>query len=232
MMREPNRKHRLLFWWGALLIALIIVAFSYERLGEIFSIEGLRSYSSQIRSFIDEHYALSLLLYTVIYVVDNICALPLASGLTVAAGYFYGAWIAFFATLLALTIGATAAFYLSRYFIGSYIHQKYGVRLRRFNQLCDQYGTYFLLAVRLTIFIPFVLVNVLAGLTVIPIKKFVWTTFVGMIPATLFFAFSGAQFYQLQSIGDLFTWKVMALFSLLLCILLLPLVLNRRGLGF
>lgn len=231
-MRETTKTNHRLRRWALILIAILFSFLLYDQLSHFFTIARIRSYSAPIKVFIEKNYALSLVIYVFLYIIDNVLALPLAAALTITAGYFYGPMVAFLITSLALTVGATIAFYTSRYLVGSLIQQRYGQRLDRFNELCTRYGTYFLVGVRFIPIIPFALVNILAGLTIIPTRTFIWTTLVGMTPVTLLFSISGAQFNQIQSIGDLVTWKVVALFSLLLCILLLPLVLRRRGLRF
>lgn len=225
-----QKKSRLLLYAGLSIAAIILLFFTFQWITSWFTFDRIRHYHCSISNFIDQHYTLSIALYWLIYVIDNICSLPLAAVLTIVAGYFYGPYVAFGITIVAATCGATAAFLVSRYLAGRIVQRAYQQKLAYFNTLFEKNGAYFLLAVRLVPAIPFVLVNILAGLTLVPLRTFIWTTTIGMVPVTLLFVFSGAHFCSLRSVSDIFTPGVVALFALLVCILLLPLVFRRKTL--
>lgn len=196
---------------------------------DFFALATIKYYEIFLRAFITKNYYYSLALYSIIFIIDNIMALPLASLLTVVAGYFYGTLVAFSVTLTVSTIGASLSFLTSRYVVGSIIQKVYAQRLEKFNKKIESDGAYFLVAVRLIPIIPFVLVNVLSGITTIRLTTFIWTTFFGMIPVTLLFASSGSLFKELISVGQILSWKVVIIFMLMALGALFPLMIKRRN---
>lgn len=185
---------------------------------------GSREYIAQ---FIAKNFILSVFIFFLIYIVDNIFALPIASLLTILAGIFYPPLFAILITLLAATVGASVAFTLSRHFIGKTVQQKYALRLAYFNKLFDQYGVYYLVLVRLIPIIPFVLVNMFAGLTLVSIRTFLITTFFGMIPVTVVLVLSGRELQQAVSLLDLLSGKIIIFLFVLVFLALLPLLLKK-----
>ncbi len=202
---------------------LALLAWQYSFL----FLDFLRSWNGVIGEFIREHYTLSIILFILIYIVDNVLVLPIASLLTMAAGFFYGPSVAIIITTIAATCGATFAFIVARYVVGIRLQRAYEEKLGGFNELFLEYGTIFLLLVRLIPAIPFVMVNVLAGLTIVSLKKFVWTTAVGMLPVTTLLAFSGQEFQSAASWVDLMNTKIILLFVLMVFLLLVPSVLKK-----
>jgi uncharacterized membrane protein YdjX (TVP38/TMEM64 family) len=205
------------------IIALSLVINSF------FSLSTLQDYRETITAFIHRHYALSVTLFVLIYILDNILALPIATALAMSAGFFFGFLPAIVIVLASLAVGATVSFSLSRYFWGTKIQEKYKTDLQRFNAVFDHYGTYYLLAVRLVPIIPFVLVNIVAGLTLVSYPRFLWTTVIGMIPLTILQTLWGDQFQNVRSTWDLLTWQMMLVFCVLLLLALLPILFRRHG---
>ena len=190
-------------------------------------IEFVRGSHNQIASFITHRYALSLVLYVIIFITDNVLALPLASLMTAAAGYFYGPLVAIPLTLGASTCGATLSFLVSRHLVGTHLQRLYQDRLTNFNHWFARWGAYYLLLVRLVPLVPFVMVNVLAGLTTAPLKTFIFTTAVGMIPVTALFTFSGQEFKYISSFSDIFNGKLAFFLIIFLILTLLPFLLKK-----
>lgn len=222
-MKKHSSVHlRLILFFSILGVAALFSSFF---LGDIFV--QLRLLNGRVVDFIEHHYILSLFLFFLIYVVDNVLALPIASILSVGAGFFYGTFIAFCVTMIAATCGATISFLTSRYFVGRHLQQTYAEKFKEFNKNVDVYGTHFLLAVRFIPAVPFVLVNVLAGLTNVPLKTFCWTTFIGMMPVTLLLVVSGRECRHVSSLGELVTIKVVGLFIGLALLTLFPLFLKK-----
>ena len=182
---------------------------------------------AHIADFIASHYALSILLFFLIYIADNILMLPIASLLTLFAGMFFGPLVATIITLCAATIGAMVSFALARYLIGKKMQETYAKELKRFNELMAIYGTYYLFIVRLMPIIPFVMVNILAGLTLVRVKTFVITTFFGLIPVTLLLVFSGQELQHAVTLREVFSGKMILMGIILALLAVLPLLVKK-----
>lgn len=212
-----------------IILVLCCITIASFFLSKLLSLQTLQEYRETITTFVTQHYALSVALFVLIYVLDNILALPIATALAMSAGFFFGFFPAIIIIMLSAALGATVSFSMSRHFWGARVQARYKSDLRKFNAVFDEYGTYYLLAVRLVPIIPFVLVNIVAGLTLVSYPRFLWTTLVGMIPLTVLQALSGEQFQRMKSAWDLISWQVMVVFSLLLLLAILPIILRRAG---
>lgn len=183
-----------------------------------------------IAAFIAVHYLLSIILFFLIYIADNILMLPIASALTLFAGMFYSPLVATVMTLCAATLGSMVSFLLARYFIGKKLQRRYAKELVNFNELVGHYGTYYLVIVRFMPVIPFVLVNILAGLTLVRVKTFVLTTFFGLIPITLLLVFYGRELQHAVTLSDVFSGKMFFMGIILVLLTVLPLLTKRSRL--
>lgn len=181
----------------------------------------------QIANFVKHHHLLSVLFFFIVYVIDNVLMLPIASLLTVMAGMFYGPVEAILVTLCAATIGALVSFFLARYLVGRWLQRVYAAELRRFNELFSLYGTYYLFIVRLIPIIPFVLVNVFAGVTLVRTRVFILTTFFGLLPVTILLVFSGRELQHAVTLSDIFSGRMIFLGIILILMTFLPLLVKK-----
>ena len=120
-----------------------------------------------------------------------------------------------------------AAFLFSRYVAGDWLQGRFSHHLCRFNREVEAHGYLYLLIARLIPLFPFVLVNLLSGLTRVPLRTYLLTTTFGIIPVSLIYAYAGSQLGNISSTRDLFTGREMAALLLLVALALLPLIAKR-----
>lgn len=210
------------YWLIGLVFAVLgIFALATRSLVPTFFAYVLAS-RAYITDFIAAHYALSIALFFAVYIADNIFMLPIASALTLFAGMFYTPLVATIITLFAATIGSLVSFFLARYFIGKKLQKNYATELAHFNDLVTHYGAYYLFIVRFMPIIPFVMVNIFAGLTLVRLKTFILTTFFGLIPITLLLVFSGQELQHVVNVNDIFSGKLFFMGLLLVLLAILP----------
>lgn len=228
MQKKPNKKR---FWFTVIILLLVFfTALQLVVRNGFFTLQNLRYHRELIQSFVNNHYVLSVLIYWSLYVIENVFALPIAAFLNISAGYFYGTIPATIFTVIAATSGALISFSMARFLLGDYIQVVYKERLAKFNKEFEQHGVYYLLTVRFFPFIPFVLVNMFAGLTLVPVSTFVWTTAVGMTPLAVMHALAGNQLQTIESVHDILSWQMIVILGLLAVLTFLPLMLKKRGL--
>lgn len=234
----PNKSRMFRFYvflrkhWKKLSLILLAAALAGSAsffLIKMMSVRTLCTYRASIDGFVAQHYAVAIALFIACFIANNIVLLPLASVLTVAAGFFFGAIPGIPIAMIAEIAGATTAFALSRSLFGARVQKKYALKLGHFNDVFARYGIYFLLAVRLIPAIPFVFINVAAGLTLVRYRTFLWTTVVGMIPITFIQVFAGAQMQTMGCLSDVFSAKIIALLALLLLLALSPVLVKKYG---
>jgi len=140
----------------------------------------------------DRNIVLASVVYAAIYIATVAFSVPGAVWLTLAGGFVFGTVLAAALTVVAATTGATLIFLAARSSLGATLHERAGPWLRRIDDEVQQGEISFLLVMRLIPFIPFFVANLAPALVKVRLGTFVWTTFVGIAPATVVISSAGA----------------------------------------
>jgi uncharacterized membrane protein YdjX (TVP38/TMEM64 family) len=211
-------------------VAAVVVAVRLSGVLDHVTFDALKRHGQALRETAHGHYALAVIVYTVGYALAVALSVPGDIVLSLAGGYLFGIFLGAVYINIGATTGALCAFLFSRYLAGDWLQGRFGPHLDRFNREVKARGYLYLLIVRLIPLFPFVLVNLLSGLTRVPLRTYLWTTSLGIIPVSLIYAYAGSQLGNISSPRDLFTGKEMAALMLLVALALLPLVAKRlRG---
>jgi uncharacterized membrane protein YdjX (TVP38/TMEM64 family) len=210
---------RLMFF--VFVIALILVI-RFTGLTSYLTFENLQAHKEHLQQVVKNYYLFSVLLFIVMYIVVTGLSIPGATILTLAGGFLFGWFLGALYVNMGATIGAVLAFLFSRYLVGTWIHNKYQEKLSRFNHELTQHGSRYLLTLRFIPLFPFFLINILAGLTKIPLKTFIWTTSLGIFPGSLVYSFAGSQLKNIISVKDIFSVKILLAFCMLGLFVLAP----------
>lgn len=214
------------FVFFMLLIAMIVLL-RYSPVGGLLTFENLKGHRENLLTVVHSHYALSVIAFSLGYVLVAALSVPGATVLTLAGGFLFGVAASTLYVNIGATTGASAAFLTARYLLGNSLQEKYPAQLRKFNEELERNGANYLLTVRLVPIFPFFLINFLAGLTKIPFKTFLWTTSLGIIPGTAVYAFAGRQLGNINSPSDILSKRVIIAFGILAAFTVIPAVLKR-----
>ncbi len=209
------------------IIFLFIVFIIYStRVFDCCTISYIKANMNTLQKIISERYFFSVFCYMALYIIASACAMPGSSFFLIAGGVFFGLIPGLLYANIAATVGATILFIASRYFFKSFVQNKYPQQAMRFNRELAAQGYAYLLGVRLIAIFPFFLVNTLSGLTVLPLKTFIWTTSIGILPISFAYVLVGYQLSMSHSLDALFSTPFMVTFGLfgLLRILIVPYV--------
>jgi uncharacterized membrane protein YdjX (TVP38/TMEM64 family) len=218
------RKKQLLL---LVLFILAVILVRSSQFGSAITFENLKQNRETLVSFVGAHYVLSVASFIAVYVLATALSVPGAVILTLAGGFLFGPATSVIYIDIGATAGAACAFLSARYLLGNRLQQKYGGQLAKFNSEMDRNGASYLLTLRLIPVFPFFLINFLAGLTKVPLRTFLWTTSLGIIPGTAVFAFAGQQLGSIDSPADILSKKVIAAFAVLGLFALAPAVWKR-----
>ena len=153
--------------------------------------------------------------YLLVYVLVAALSLPGATVLTLAGGAVFGLLQGTLLVSLGSTLGATAACLLARTLLREPVRRRFGQRLGPIEAGVRRDGAAYLLSLRLVPVVPFFLVNLLMGLTPMPLRSFAVVSQLGMLPATLVYVNAGTQLAQLTSLSGLLSPALLASFALL-----------------
>ena len=137
-----------------------------------------------------------------IYTLVTGFSLPGAAIMTLALGWFFGFGRAFVLVSFASTAGATLAFLISRFLLREWVQTRFRDRLTGFNDALQREGAFYLFTLRLIPVVPFFVINLVMGLTPLPVRTFWWVSQVGMLPGTAVFVYAGSQFPSLQMLAE------------------------------
>lgn len=206
-----------------LLIALAWTAFFWFDLGRYFSFEVLHAQQTRLQMLVGAHPLMSMLIYFGIYVVLATLSLPGAGPLTLAGGAVFGFWIGVPLATASASAGALSALLVSRYLFRDSIQRRFGERMKPINAGLEREGAYYLFTMRLVPVMPYLLINLLMGLTTMSAWRYVWVSALGMIPAEFAYVYAGTQLRDIQRASDILRPGIIAAFATLA---LLPLLLR------
>lgn len=196
---DSPSKSRTSLWKRIAVAALVVVALIglYYGLGldkyadAYVFFSTLNDHRETVLAWVDANIVLAVAGYIIAYAFVVALSLPVASFLTVAAGFVFGFILAPFYTVLAATLGATGIFIVARYFLGSYFLKRAGSVVKRMEKGFKDDAVSYLLVLRLIPIFPFWLVNIAPAFTRVRLWTYIWTTFVGIIPGTAVYAWLG-----------------------------------------
>ncbi len=198
-----------------LAIACAIGAFFAYDLQPYLSFEGLKAGVVEFRHWRDQFPLLTSTGFFLLYVAVTALSLPGAAVMTLAAGALFGLWWGLLLVSFASTIGATLAFLVSRYVLRDVVQLRFGERLQAVDRGIAKDGAFYLFTLRLVPVIPFFVINLVMGLTRLPVKTFYWVSQVGMLAGTLVYVNAGTQLGRIESMSDILSPALLGSFILL-----------------
>ncbi len=214
---------------GVLVFIGIIIIVHHSPLAQYLSFESLKANRDALQAFVQTHSIRAQLIYLLTYIAVTAFALPVTAAMSLIGGFLFGAIRGSILINMGATSGATLAFLGARYLVGNAVNEKYKKQLRTFNENIQNYGAYYLLSLRFLVVVPFFLINILAGFTKVPLLTFIWTTVIGIMPASLIFSYAGKELGTINSVADIFSWQLILAFIGLSVLAFLPLILQRLG---
>jgi len=215
-----------------LIIVTVLLFFRVIGIENYINFQTIKENREYLLNFVTSYYWFSVFIYIVTYIVVAALSVPIAAPLTLIGCFIFGVVPTVLYTNIGATLGAVLAFLIIRYFLGVQIQKAYAKKLIHFNENIERYGANYLLLARFIAIIPFFLVNILAGLTNISFKTFVWTTSLGIIPGSLIYAYAGKNIISIDSTKEIFSSKIILIFIVLILFGLGSLFFQKRSLNF
>ena len=202
----------------ALLVALVIgliAAFWALGLSRYFTLTYLKDSAEGFRALYAGHRALVVLVYFLVYVATTSLSLPGAAVLTIAGGAFFGLLTGTLIVSFASAIGATLACFVSRFLLRDWVQGKFGDKIVKINEGTEREGAFYLFTLRLIPVFPFWIINLVMGLTRIPLRTFYWVSQLGMLPGTIVFVNAGRELAKIDSLRGILSPGLLVSFVLI-----------------
>ena len=204
----------------AFVIILFLIAFQVFDLGQYLTLSYIKESQAKFEALYAEHPAMVIVSYMILYILATSFSLPGAAILTLAGGALFGLLTGTVIVSFASTIGATIACFFSRFLLRDWIQGKFADRIQKVNEGIAKEGAFYLFTLRLLPVFPFWMINILMGLTTMPLFKFYWVSQLGMLPGTLVYVNAGKELAQIDSPGGilspglLFSFVLIGIFPL------------------
>ncbi len=208
-----KKKYKIII--GLMVIVIIgIMIYEHTELGKIITFDNFMKNKEKLHYYVQKNYIGTVIIYILAYAIISF-GIPGAAILALVGGFIFGTTKGTIYINIGATIGATASFLLSRYIIGSWIQSQYKDKIIRINKQIKENGANYFLTARFIPIVPFFLINLLGGLTTIPLRTFIWTTSLGIIPVDIVYAYAGSNIENIHSLNDVLSTKVILTLSLL-----------------
>ncbi|EGF30826.1 Dihydrolipoamide dehydrogenase [Oxalobacteraceae bacterium IMCC9480] len=198
-----------------LLIVAAIIAFFVFDLGRYLSLDELKSRQQALQDAAAASPLASAGIFFLVYTAVTALSFPGAAILTLAAGAIFGLWFGTLIVSFASCAGATLAFLSARFILRDWVIRRFGDKLKSFNEGIARDGALYLFTLRLVPGFPFFLINLLMGLTVMPVRTYYWVSQLGMLAGTLVFVNAGTQLAQITSLKGILSPGLLLSFVLL-----------------
>ena len=196
------------------LLGAFIVIYTQLPPGSL-TLENLQARHQALLLYCQQAPLQSAALYFILYVLVTTLSLPGAALLTLLGGALFGLWPGILLVSFASTLGATLAMLVSRYLLRDWVQHRFAGPMRTVNDGVARDGAFYLFALRLMPLFPFFVVNLLAGVTALGVRRYWWVSQLGMFPGAIVYLNAGHQLGQITSLHDILSPGVVFAFTLL-----------------
>lgn len=192
----PDRLRQARRFAPVLVLALIALVAWRTGLVGLVTPRGLQSHAAMVRAVMSAHPALAAAAFVAGYAILVAACLPVAFVLTLVAGALFGLWEGASLTVAGGLIGALIAYFAARSAAGVQLAQAAGGQGRVARAAEALRGEAFpvILAARLFPFMPFMVINLAAGVACAPLRAYAAATVLGAIPSSVIYAGLGQRF--------------------------------------
>jgi uncharacterized membrane protein YdjX (TVP38/TMEM64 family) len=215
------------------LIAAAFTAIFVLDLQHYFTLDALREHRQTLAAIVDDYGMITLVGFALLYAVMVVVVPPSGTAMTLGGGFLFGTVLAGSAIVVGATLGATLLFLATRTAFGDVLRDRAGPAVAKMEAGFQKNAVSYMLFLRLVPVFPFFVVNIVPALLGVPLRVFVATTAIGIIPGTFIFASLGAGLgsiidEQEPNLGLIFEPQYLLPILGLAFLALLPIVLNRN----
>lgn len=221
-MREVLKRILTTKTMGVAFLALALISLFIWN-DQYLNLHHVLKWQEHMKSWFEESPVGFAFIYFLVFTGVTALCLPGASLMMLACGGCMNFWLCCLLSTGGFAVGALITMMAARYAFRTKIENKHGQRLEQIEKGLNRHAVSYLLSLRLAPIIPFVLLNLLAGLTHIKARTFFWTSFVGMLPGTALYVYAGSQAGQAKNFEDLLSLE---LFLSIAALAILPWIFN------
>lgn len=207
-----------------ILSSLILLAIISVFAMDFITIENIKNNKDLLAGFVETQYFLSVLMFFLSCAIFINSPVPLAALVKLLGGFFFGFYWGTFYNIVATILACLIGFSISRYAFKAVFERKYYQKLKVVEKEIEKNGFYYFLSLRLVMLVPYFLINILAGISRISFRHYLYSTCLGVMPASLIYANAGNKLEQIESIQQVFRADVLLAMVLVVVCLLFPIL--------
>jgi uncharacterized membrane protein YdjX (TVP38/TMEM64 family) len=196
-------------------VLLLIAAFRIFNIGDYLSLSYIKESQERFAVLYRDQRITVTAAYMAIYILVTSLSLPGAAVMTLAGGALFGLVTGTVVVSFASTLGATLACFVARFILRDWIQGRFDDKLKTVNEGIKKEGAFYLFTLRLIPVFPFWLINLVMGLTKMPIGRFYWVSQVGMLPGTIVYVNAGKELGKIDSLSGILSPGLILSFALL-----------------
>ncbi len=180
-------------WLPLAAVAVVALTLYLSGAFRFLSAESVVLSKSALEAMVAQHGYLAVVAFVIVYIALVALSLPGALLMTLLGGVLFGFWVGAAATVIGATCGATLLFLIARSSLGVALRDRGGETVQRMAEGLRKDAASYMLFLRLVPVFPFALVNLAPALVGVPLRTFIWTTLIGIMPGTLAFTFAATS---------------------------------------
>jgi uncharacterized membrane protein YdjX (TVP38/TMEM64 family) len=186
---------------------LMFVIFSNIDFKDLSDINFFKDNQQLLNNFKLQNIFLTLVLFSIFSIIW-ILLLGFGSPLALFAGFVFGKWLGTVIAVVSFSIGSTLLYYLANFFFKDFIKNKFSAKIESFINLFKKNDFLYFTLFRFTGGgMPFAVQNVLPVIFDMTIKKYFFSTFLGVVPGVFIITSLGAGIGNFIDKNESITWK-------------------------
>ena len=185
---------------------LMFVIFSNIDFKDLSDINFFKDNQQLLNNFKLQNIFLTLVLFSIFSIIW-ILLLGFGSPLALFAGFVFGKWLGTVIAVVSFSIGSTLLYYLANFFFKDFIKNKFSAKIESFINLFKKNDFLYFTLFRFTGGgMPFAIQNVIPVIFDMKIKKYFFSTLIGIIPGNFIMASLGAGVGNFIGRNDSIVW--------------------------
>ncbi|MES2832913.1 MAG: FAD-dependent oxidoreductase [Pseudomonadota bacterium] len=197
------------------LVAAALAAYVAFDVGSYLSLDYFKARQAAFQAYYADYPLQAIGLYCLAYLSLTALSLPGATIITLAGGALFGLGIGTLVVSFASAVGATLAFWTSRYLLRDWVRARFRKQFNAIDAGVAREGVFYLFSLRLLPLFPFFAVNLLMGLTSMRTWPYYWGSQLGMLAGTVVYVNAGTRLATIDDLGDIATPAILGSFVLL-----------------
>ena len=185
---------------------LMFVIFSNFDFKDLSDINFIKNNQQLLNNFRLENKLIILVLFSIFSIIW-VLLLGFGSPLALFSGFVFGKWLGTLISVVSLSIGATLLYCLANFFFKDFIKKKFLVKIEKFVNLFKKNDFLYFTLFRFTGGgMPFAIQNVLPVIFNMKIKKYFFSTLLGIVPGMFIINSLGAGVGSFIGKNDQIVW--------------------------